>query len=141
MELLRLHRALKHPENSSISKVLSQSLGDKPIPRELKKQLEDFRCSECAKKPELPRKPKLALPPKPVPNLAVSLDVMPQKIRNKQVYILVMIDHSDLLFRLKMLHNRTAGAAFTLFFPDESWCSNLRCSPSSIEDLTWLRNI
>lgn len=115
MELLRLHRALKHPEKSSISKILSHSLGDKPIPPELKKQLDEFRCSECAERPELPRKPKLALPPEPTPNLAVSLDVMPHKIRNKHVDILVMIDHSDMLLRLKMLPNRTAEAAFNAY--------------------------
>lgn len=119
MELFRLHQTLKNPANLFILKVLSQSLGDKPIPPELKNQLDDFCCSECAKKPDLPHKPKLALPLKPKPNLAICLDVMQHKIRNKQVDILVMFDQSDMLLRLKMLHNRTAGTEFNAFL--SSW--------------------
>ena len=32
LELFRLHRALKHPEHSSLSKVIRQSLDEKPLP-------------------------------------------------------------------------------------------------------------
>lgn len=116
MELFRLHRALKHPETTSLSKIIRQSLGQRPLLPELRKELDNFRCSECEETPELPRKPKLALPPEATPNLAVSLDVMPHVIHNKSTNILVIIDHGDMLLRLALLHNNSAPTAFNAFY-------------------------
>lgn len=41
---------------------------------------------------------------------------MPHKILHNLTDILVIIDHSDMLTRLKMLHNRSAQEAFNAFF-------------------------
>lgn len=87
MEMFRVHRALEHPESSTMSTLLRKSLGEAPMTPEMKREFEAIRCSECAATPELPRKPKLALPPEATPNVVVSLDVMPHKIRNKPVDI------------------------------------------------------
>lgn len=84
MELFRLHRVLKHLETTFISKLIRQSLGENPLPPAIRKELEKFRCSECAANTELPRKPKLAMTHEATNNIAVLLDVMPQHIRNNR---------------------------------------------------------
>lgn len=116
IELLRLHLSLKHPESSSLSQIVRKSLGDSPMPPELKKELESMRCSECAASPDLPRKPKLALQPEATPNSMVSLNFMTHKIQNTSIEILVMIDHGDRFLKLKKLNNRTAVSAFNDFY-------------------------
>lgn len=71
MELTRLKRTLKYVEKPAIS-WLAQSLGYKTLPPDLKKRLDDFRCSEFEETPELPRKPKLALSHEDTHNIDVS---------------------------------------------------------------------
>lgn len=66
--------------------------------------------------PELPRKPTLTLPPEATPNLMVDLDVMPHKIHTKAADLLVIIDHGDMLIRLKMLPDRSAPTTFNAFY-------------------------
>ena len=78
----------------------------------MKKALDEFRCPECAAHPKLPRKPKLAIAHEATPNITVSLDVMPHKIRNKSENILVIIDQFGMMLRLKRLPNNSAPTAF-----------------------------
>lgn len=99
-----------------MSKVIRQSLGDDPMPTELKAELESIGCSECSEIPERLRKPKIFLPPESTPNVVVSLDVMQHKIRNQKTHILVMIDHFDIVLRLKKSSNCTALTAFNIFY-------------------------
>lgn len=102
-ELYRLYRASKHPERSTLSKILRKSFGEMPLLPEVEKELVSFRYSECAQTPELPQKPKIALPPEATPNLAVSLHVMSHKIYIKIEDVPVVIDHGDMLLRLLFL--------------------------------------
>lgn len=114
--LYRLHRTLKHPESLSITKLVRKSLGDTPVPPELKNVLEYFRCVDCAETPERPRRPKLDLPSEVVPDVFVSLDVRPLEMQNKTEDILVLIDHGDMILKLKLLPNRTALTALNAFY-------------------------
>lgn len=116
MELYHLHRALKHSELSSVSKLLRQSLADQPPPLDLKRELDRFRCLECVQTPELPRKPKFPLPADVTANFVVSLDVMLQITRTKPTDILVIIDNCDMLLRLAMLHDRATMTAFSALY-------------------------
>ena len=50
-----------------------------------------------------------------MPNLTVSLDVMDHSINQKKHEILVMIDHGDMLLRLKRIPYRRAITAFYAF--------------------------
>lgn len=78
--------------------------------------LDFIGCLECQETSELPRKPKLSLPPQDTLNIVVSLDAIPHKIRNKKTDIWVIIDHGDMLFGLKTLSNRIALTAFNAFY-------------------------
>lgn len=86
------------------------------MPPDRKEKLDTFRCSDCAATPELPRNPKLALPPQATPNFVVSLDVMPHNIRNKSTELLVIIDHGDMLRPLKLIPDLSARSAFNAFY-------------------------
>lgn len=112
MENFRLHRALKHPKSAKISNLLHKSLGDAPMLPDRKGELESMRCFECPETTELPRKHKLKISLEGVPNVVVSLNVVQRKIKNKSVDILVMIDHGDVMIRLKM-HKTTFNAFYS----------------------------
>lgn len=99
-----------------MSRIIKQSLGENPLPPEMQKKLDAFRSREYAETPELPRKPKLAIPPEATPNLAVSLYVVYNKINKKPNDILVIIDHGDMLVRLKLLPVRTSQTSFNAFY-------------------------
>ena len=99
-----------------MSKVIHKSLGDNTLPPEVQKELESLRCGECAATVELPRKPKMAMPAEATPNIVVSLDFMQHKIRSKSTDILVMMDHGDMLIRLKVLPDGRSITAFNVFY-------------------------
>lgn len=99
-----------------MSRIIKQILGEKLLPPEMQKKLDAFRCLKCAENSELPRKPKLAIPPEATPNLTVSLDVMQQKINQKPNDILVIIYHGDMFIRLKLLSDRTPQTSFNAFY-------------------------
>lgn len=46
----------------------------------------------------------------------VLLKVMPHKIQNMTVDILVVIDHGDMFLKLKLLQNRTVLTVFNAFY-------------------------
>lgn len=83
---------------------------------DLKEKLDNFRCSECAATPELPRNPKLSIPPEATPNFVVSLDAMPHHIWNKATDILVIIDLGDMLIHLKLLSDRSTRSALNALY-------------------------
>lgn len=116
IELSRWHCALKQPGPSAVYQLIRCSLGNKPLLTHLKKDLGNFRYSECAQTSNLPRESKFALSYEATPNLVVSLDVMPHVIRGKFFNIFVIVSHGDMLTSLKVLHNCTALTAFNAFY-------------------------
>lgn len=104
-----------------MSKVILHSLKEKLLSPDLQNALDEFRCPECAANPELSRKSKFALPSEATPSVAVPLDVMPHKIRNKSENNLMIIDHGDMRLCLKRRSNNTAPTAFNAFY--SSWIS------------------
>ena len=115
-QLDRLHRGLRHLENSAMLRLFRQQNNGKRLPAETRQQIEEYKCHDCAKHAQLPRVPKLALPPEPTPNVSASLDVMSHTIRNVKCEILVILDDADMMLRLKKLDNRSALIAFHAYF-------------------------
>ena len=62
------------------------------LPTDVQKAIDEHICPECEERPELPRRPKIALPREATPNLCVSLDVLHHNVKNKPYEILVMLD-------------------------------------------------
>lgn len=73
MNLYRLHRAMKHSESSSISKLIKKSLGDISILLWLKQEPESLLYSERVEISELSQKSKLVVSPEATPNDMVSV--------------------------------------------------------------------
>lgn len=115
--IARLHDRLRHPTPASLIKLFKiQSFGTQ-LPAALKRKIQQVSdsCSSCAEHAELPRVPKLSLPPPAAPNIAVTLDVYHHVINHKQVSILVMLDVGDKLIRLHTLTDHTAQCAFNAY--------------------------
>lgn len=90
-----------------------------PLPPDLQKELESFRCSKCAQTAELPHKPKLVIRPDPTPNLVVLLDVIPNRIHDMVYDMLVMIVHGHMLFRFLALKALSEQTAFNFFLSSQ----------------------
>lgn len=91
-----------------------KSLNETPLPPDMKREIKSICCFECAETPELPRKPKLALRQEATPNVVVSLNAMKHKVQN--IDIIVMIEHGNMMIRLKTLPNRTTKDACNTFY-------------------------
>lgn len=63
MKFHGLHHVLKSLGNSASSKLISKSLGDKPMKNGRRTKLEEFLCSKYAEEPELPGKQLIILLP------------------------------------------------------------------------------
>lgn len=74
-----------------------------------------MRCSKYADIAELFRIPKLSGLPEAVPNVVVCLNVVPHKNWNQSTDILVMIDHGDMLLRIKFFQDCTVLSCFIAF--------------------------
>lgn len=64
---------------------------------------ENHERKEYSESAQLPRTPKLVLPPETAPNFAVSLDVISHSIQSASRSILVMLEFGDLVMRLGLL--------------------------------------
>ena len=106
----------RHPQNSTMLKLFRQQNLGRTLPAETRKQIEEFECQDCAKHAQLPRVPKISIPPDPTPNISVSLDVMSHNINDVKCEILVILDNADSMMRLKKLDDRSALTAFHAFF-------------------------
>lgn len=115
-DIQRIHEGLKHPEKETIHRLLRQLNDGERIPNPVNESIDSLRCITCAAIPELPRKPKLALPAEATPNITVSLDFMSNMINNRQKEVLVMLDHGDMLLKLKHIPDHSVETSFNAFY-------------------------
>ena len=112
----KLHKTLRHPEPTALLQLFRQQRENRRLPTALKNRIVKKKCPDCEENAQLPRVPKISLPPPATPNLAVTLDVMQHDINEKPIKILVMLDAGDMMLRLKKLDNESAQTAFSAYF-------------------------
>ena len=112
----KIHKTLRHPEPTSMMQLFRQQNSQRKLPASLKAEIEDHTCKICEEHAQLPRVPKISIPPPASPNLAVTLDVMQHNILGKPVKILVMLDAGDVMLRLKHIPTDSARNAFSAYF-------------------------
>lgn len=103
-------------------------------------QLNEFHHLEWGNMDECFCKPKILFPSETITNLAVSLDIMFQKIRQRAVDMLVMNGYEKVLVCTTVIDNRRGLAVIRRFLQFFWWYSRA-LSPTSplIGDLTWLQ--
>ena len=112
----KMHKILRHPEPSALLQLFRQQREHWKLPAALKAKISEHKCKDCNENAQLPRVPKIAIPPAATPNLAVTLDVMQHDINDRAIKILVMLDAGDIMIRLKKIDDESAQAAFSAYF-------------------------
>ena len=115
-DITRLHTSLRHPEPTALLQLIRQQRDQRKLPKALKDRINSHKCRDCEENAQLPRVPKMSIPPPAMPNIAVTLDVMHHDINDKPISILVMLDAGDMMIRLKHIQNDSARTAFSAYF-------------------------
>lgn len=116
-EYLTPSQLLRHPTSDSLLKLFRvHSFGTRLQP-DLKSKIIAVTnsCGACARHAELPRIPKLSLPPHATPNIAATLDVMHHFVNHHKASILVMLDVGDKLIWLSPIRDHSASATFKAY--------------------------
>ena len=115
-DISKLHQTLRHPEPTALLRLFRQQRLERRLPHALKKKITDHNCQDCEEHAQLPRVPRISIPPPATPNIAVTLDVMQHEINNRTIKILVILDAGDMMIRLKEIRNESAKEAFSAYF-------------------------